>query len=397
MIDILHLNHPLGKSETILTCENRDRYHAKTHNEGVIFKVNHLFGVFEDDGTDVFTKYNPNCRRKLKELEFTINKEKASDIYTRSKRQYKDSEIIVFETKYGHSYSYNNEPTVSIIVPTYNSFEFRKGSIELVLASLEMQTYRDYEVIIVDDCSTDQTEYFILDYVKKYEHSPFGLKYIKLLDYNGNRSKCRNIGVSEAKNNLLLFLDDDMIFLSDDSLTEIVGIYQPNHFLCGAKRFWSSVNWDRNLILCAIKTQNFELIRNKYILPFGINRRKGFRDLFEYSFLANCGLVSKTDFVNVGGFDETTFDGWGREDVDLMLRLYLNNVCFTNLCDEVSALHLNHPIKQVDAKRREFYFERYEENERRYGYIFKVNHLFGIFENDGIDILVPINRKGGDK
>ena len=170
----------------------------------------------------------------------------------------------------------------------------------------------------------------------------------------------------EAKGDLLFFLDDDTIFLSDDGLEKLITTYKPGFFLCGAKRFWSHITWDRNQFFKRIKQNNYQKIRKNIFLPVGINRRKGFRDLYEYSFLSNCGLVAKSDFMKVKGFDEEIFCGWGREDVDLMFRLYLNNVKFINLFDKLSVLHLNHCISSQDAEKRELYFKKYEQRDDEY-------------------------------
>lgn len=376
-IDILHLNHPLGKSEADMTSKNRKRYYSKTSETGVIFKVNHLFGVFENDGSEIFQRIGCSVERgKQLNSPTSVEYENWREIGTDSKvRQ--------------HFIGSSSDPIISVIIPTHNSFALKKGSIEVVLASLENQVLRDYEVIVIDDGSNDQTIDFLKDYSQR--ELPFNFKYISQR-YCGNRANCRNIGARKAKSSLLLFLDDDTIFLSDDAIKRVINAYKPKHFLCGAKRYWSYVTWDRNLFLYAVRKQNYEKLKAKYILPVGINRRMGFRDLFEYSFLANCGVVAKTDFENVGGFDEVTFSGWGREDVDLMLRLYLNRVYFINLHNWVSVLHLNHPIREEDARNREASFKKYETREREYGYIFKINHLFGVFEKDGDDILIPYRK-----
>jgi glycosyltransferase involved in cell wall biosynthesis len=377
LIEILHLNHPLGKSEVVLTDENRRKYYSKIREKGVIFKVNHLFGVFEDDGKDIFQEITETDKNNQ------INQSFSSSIYQSKIKMHKH-----IPKRKGVLPKERDCPFISIIIPTYNSFESKKGSIELVLTSLQNQiVFKEYEVIVIDDGSDDNTINFLEDY--SFRNLPFSFRYIKL-KHSGNRSKCRNVGAKKARGRFLLFLDDDTVFLSDHELDKIISKCKSKKFLCGAKRFWSFVTWNRDQFLVALKEHDYSFLKNKCILPLGINRRKGFRDLFEYSFIANCGVVAKKDFLKTGGFDENTFDGWGREDVDLMLRLYLNNLKFVNLYKQVSVLHLNHPIKQEEAEKRELYFEKYEKQEKRYGYIFKVNHLFGIYENDGNDILIPI-------
>src|SRR5437899_2495400 len=56
-----------------------------------------------------------------------------------------------------------NQPVISIVLPTYNGSKYIRASIESCLA----QTFRDFELIIVNDCSTDDTAKIIGEYVEK--------------------------------------------------------------------------------------------------------------------------------------------------------------------------------------------------------------------------------------
>lgn len=93
-------------------------------------------------------------------------------------------------------------PTVSIIIPVYNKDSYISYTLESILA----QTYKDYEVLIINDGSTDNS----LDIIKKYEKRD---KRISVLDIpNGGVSNARNIGLKNAKGRWIQFLDgDDLI------------------------------------------------------------------------------------------------------------------------------------------------------------------------------------------
>ena len=102
-------------------------------------------------------------------------------------------------------------PTVSVIIPTYN----RKDMLRDTLNSLALQTYpKDcFEVIIVDDGSTDGTE-------KIAEQSfPFTLRYFR--QSNQGATEARNMGARQSQAEFLVFLDDD-ILLEQDYLTYLI-------------------------------------------------------------------------------------------------------------------------------------------------------------------------------
>lgn len=84
----------------------------------------------------------------------------------------------------------------SIIIPSYN----RKDEIPYLLENLEQQTQYNFEVIIVDDCSKEPVE------INKLY--PFPINIIRNIENKG-AAESRNIGVKNAKNEWLLFLDDD--------------------------------------------------------------------------------------------------------------------------------------------------------------------------------------------
>lgn len=93
-----------------------------------------------------------------------------------------------------------NSPLISIITPAYHSEEFIADTIESVLA----QTYPNWELIIVDDCSQDQTVDIVKSYAKKDAR-------IKLYTLNENRGPAitRNTAIQHANGRYLAFLDSD--------------------------------------------------------------------------------------------------------------------------------------------------------------------------------------------
>ena len=94
---------------------------------------------------------------------------------------------------------------VSIIMPSYNTGKFIKETIESVL----IQTYPHWELIIVDDCSTDHTDDVVSEYL-----SDKRIRYIKN-DTNSGAAVSRNRALREAKGRWIAFLDSDDLWMPD--------------------------------------------------------------------------------------------------------------------------------------------------------------------------------------
>ena len=89
----------------------------------------------------------------------------------------------------------------SVIIPTYNNLTLLKKAIK----SLENQTFKDFETILVDDGSNDGTKKFFL---KSYNKNLINLKFI-CIHRSGGPAKPRNVGIINSKGKWLCFLDSD--------------------------------------------------------------------------------------------------------------------------------------------------------------------------------------------
>jgi glycosyltransferase involved in cell wall biosynthesis len=108
----------------------------------------------------------------------------------------------------------SKKPAVSVIIPTYNRGWVLKEAIDSVLA----QEFSDYELIVVDDGSTDDTR-VILD--------SYGRDIIVLPQANQGVSAARNRGIAESRAQLVAFLDSDDLWLPQ-KLTRQVSFFKSN-------------------------------------------------------------------------------------------------------------------------------------------------------------------------
>nr|WP_314868088.1 glycosyltransferase family A protein [uncultured Prevotella sp.] len=111
-------------------------------------------------------------------------------------------------------------PFISILTPTYN-----RGKLLLPLyESLKNLTFEDFEWLIVDDGSEDDTEQYALSWIAhNIENAEFPIRYIK--KSNGGKHTAINRGVREANGELILILDSDDT-LPADSLATIAHYYE---------------------------------------------------------------------------------------------------------------------------------------------------------------------------
>lgn len=111
------------------------------------------------------------------------------------------------------------KPLISIILPTYN----RVHSIQkIILPSLEKQSFLNYELIVIDDGSTDGTEEYFKskDFKRNFPKISRKIVYIKNLK-NLGLPKSRNLGVSVSKGKWIQMVEDDLELLKKDFLKKI--------------------------------------------------------------------------------------------------------------------------------------------------------------------------------
>lgn len=176
-------------------------------------------------------------------------------------------------------------PTLSIIVPYYNLGDYLPAT----LASIEAQTFKDYELIIVDDGSTDEKSIRLCDDLRSRG-------YTVLRKPNGGLGSARNWGVKHARAKWVLPLDADDLF--DPRMFEI---------LVEAKR--------RNPHLASISPMFRSFIESpdkpiSGFVPLGFDR-----DLLMHHNIVGPGggsLVERDAILAVGGYDEwlTSYEDW---------------------------------------------------------------------------------------
>lgn len=114
----------------------------------------------------------------------------------------------------------NSFPLVSIITPCYNSAPFISQTIDSVLK----QTYENWELLITDDCSTDNS----VEIIRSYIENDSRIKLFKTEKNTGHPSIPRNISLSHAMGEFIAFLDSDDIWDEHKLMEQIDFIIRGN-------------------------------------------------------------------------------------------------------------------------------------------------------------------------
>ena len=135
---------------------------------------------------------------------------------------------------------------ISIITPTYNCANFIGETIDSVLA----QTYSNWEMIIVDDCSTDNTE----EIVNNYSNSDKRIKYYKL-DNNSGAAVSRTKAMELANGQYMAFLDSDNYMKKNNyafTCTKYEQINEKSKLLDKVIMVVPKTNYNRLLLDCPV-------------------------------------------------------------------------------------------------------------------------------------------------
>jgi glycosyltransferase involved in cell wall biosynthesis len=183
-------------------------------------------------------------------------------------------------------------PIISVIIPTYN----REGTILRSIYSALNQDYKNIEIIIIDDCSSDDT----LEIIRAIKD--LRLKVIPLKNNRGP-SHARNVGISASSGEFVVFLDSDDEWLPFFIRESLLMINKTSSMMTYAKY---KVNNDR------------ELPTHKELINFNSSNDKLTSLLFGNIIALPTLMFRRSELVHYNGFDESLS---AYEDYDLLLRI----------------------------------------------------------------------------
>ena len=186
------------------------------------------------------------------------------------------------------------EPLISVYIPTYNRLELLKRAVQSVLN----QTYKNFEIIIVDDNSSDGTQDFLVGLTKVDSRIRYFFK-----DKNSGACVSRNIAINLAQGELITGLDDDDYFLP----------HRLEFFL----DYWVNKKREDSI---ALFTSNIKSEKSNQAKEHSLFSKKYFKkdDLLFANYVGNQIFTETKTLRQVSGFDES-FCMW--QDLELWYRV----------------------------------------------------------------------------
>jgi glycosyltransferase involved in cell wall biosynthesis len=234
---------------------------------------------------------------------------------------------------------------ISVIVTTWN----REDALDAVLRSLSVQTDRDFEVIVADDGSGEATAKLITEWVPKLGRP---LKHVWQEHRGFRAAEIRNRAILASEGAYCIFLDGDCIARPGFIATHRQ-LSEPDWFVTGNRilmsehltatilrdkldpETWSYREWARERGRGGIN-RTVPLMR----LPLGPLRKLRW---CAWRGARSCNLaVWRSDLDRIDGFD-CAYEGWGREDSDLLVRLLHAGTRRKDGVFATGVLHLWHP------------------------------------------------------
>jgi len=236
------------------------------------------------------------------------------------------------------------KPLISVVLTTYN----RSDALAVVLAALQLQTDKDFEVVIADDGSQPAHRARIREAANRCS---FALAYVWHPDVGFTVARARNLGVAQSRGSYLILLDGDCV-PDVDFIAQHRRLMQTG-FLVNGSRCLLSPDFTQRVLGGSVdivgrswqywlqqwRTGYASKIAPRLRVPdVGMRIESDFR----WHGIRSCNMgLWRSDFEVVNGFD-SSFQGWGHEDADLVLRMFHAGIRRKNGVFATEVFHLWH-------------------------------------------------------
>ena len=225
------------------------------------------------------------------------------------------------------------ENLVSIIVPVYNAHDY----VERCILSLVCQTYKNIEILVINDGSTDDS----LDVLNRLSEQ---YKMIKIINQkNSGVSSARNKGIEESNGDYLFFVDaDDYIF--DDCIASLLD---------------DSLKYDADIVRCnyIFKGKKVLNFKNDHFYNLGNEKdKKIVTDLYinTYKFNTVWGQLIRKEIINSCRFDSNLKMGedfkFNLDVLSCVRKIYVTQKCLYHYTYNVFGMNYNDSLDKIETK-----------------------------------------------
>lgn len=239
---------------------------------------------------------------------------------------------------------------ISVIVPIYNAEKYLKECLESILE----QTYKNLEILLIDDGSTDNSSKI----VERYKKVDDRIK--AFMQENGGQSKARNLGIQNAKGNYLVFVDSDDI-IGENHIINLYEALKETNSDIAMSLFTKSIC---DLTNCV--NRNYEIISGNYM--------EMIRQLTQRNFplmAPTCKIYSRKSLKNISFYEGIIYED------GLFFHEMLNNIDQVVLVDSVSYYYRTSENSTLTSKVSIKNFDVLKKNKLLYDF-FKQNHPEGL-------------------
>ena len=206
----------------------------------------------------------------------------------------------------------NSQPFISVIIPVYNGEKFLPGCLD----AFKSTSYKQYEIIVVDDCSTDRSV--------EISHEK-GARVLKMPRQSGPGG-ARNLGAQEARGEVLFFVDADVV-VKPDALERVAADFIAYPEVAAVFGSYDDEPAEKNFI------SQYKNLFHRFVHQQARTEAE--------TFWAGCGAIRRDVFLAVNGFDAERYPRPAIEDIELGYRMRAKG--YRILLDkQLQAKHLKH-------------------------------------------------------
>lgn len=186
----------------------------------------------------------------------------------------------------------DSQPFISVIIPVYNGEKFLPGCLD----ALASRSYRTYELIVVDDCSTDESARI------SHERGAIVLRMSRQSGPGG----ARNLGAQKARGEILFFVDADVV-VKPDTLERVAADFINHPEVAAVFGSYDDEPAEQNFI------SQYKNLFHRFVHQEARSEAE--------TFWAGCGAVRRDVFLALDGFDAERYPRPAIEDIELGYRM----------------------------------------------------------------------------